>query len=118
MSTTVKIHWQARFDLKAPLKTVQLLRKIAAKHYDYECKRAGTTFLRVWEERIEHVSADYTFDASFSMVDTTLKICEMAEAVIGLCDNDSLALVSEYCQAAGAALRAANLRYLQLHEEG
>ena len=112
---TVKVHWRATFYLVLPKPTAKLLRELAQRHYDYKCKAAGFNgFLNRWEVDGE---AGLPSVCTFDELDTALKVCEMAE-VVHANNPKCMELITNFRQAASAAARAANLRYLQLHEEG
>lgn len=110
-----KIHWQASFDMKIREGTVMLLRELGRSHYDSRCKAAASKGFMVGWERLS--DSGFPIGTTFHELDIALKICEAADHMLIGRPHDAL-LIQQFQEATYAILREANLRYLQIHEEG
>lgn len=110
-----KINWQPTFDMKIREGTVLLLRELGRSHYDSRCKDAANKgFLAGWERLSD---SEFTVGTTFRELDIALKICETAQHMLIGRPHD-MHLIQQFQEATYAILREANLRYLQIHEEG
>ena len=123
MTTTnhkITTRWSPEFTIFTDSATIGAIRVAGLKHYDLHCKDSADTggFLSRWERTLRNQEEmddglEVYVNASFSEIDTTLKICEH-RVYQRESDQDR---ITAYVDMARAALRQANADYCKHNPE-
>lgn len=105
----VEIIGQPIFWIKMDAATVDVLIKLALRHYDSKCKQSARLggFLWGWRNTV-NFNAESSCRATWDNLDTSLKICENAEMML---DAAQLRLIAAYRARVLVALDAARAVY-------
>ncbi len=110
----ITTRWSPEFTIFTDAATIGAIRVAGLRHYDGHCKASADTggFLGRWERILRNKEElggglECTVQATFSEIDTTLKICEYRAYQ----QPEHYEIINAYVKMARAALMQANADY-------